>query len=149
MKKGNKELKASRLDSISQKYVADDDLLDLPAILYRKILKALKMNPRKWANYLRDYLDWVVTTEDPIKAKSDRITRAGNIKDTYFQKKTLTFNKLLEGLSILQMRNCTITLTIEDQDGNIHVVEESTQIMTKERLERLDNRSKNTDDTEE
>lgn len=146
MKRGNKELKASRLDSISQKYVADDDLLDTPAILYRKIIKALQMNPRKWANYLREYLDWVVTTEDPIKAKSDRITRAGNIKDTYFQKKTLTFNKLLEGLSILQMRNCTIRLTIEDRDGNIHVVEESTQIMTKERLERLVNSSDNTKD---
>jgi len=133
MARDKRELKASQLDSISHKYVEDNELRDTPARLYRKILKKLDMNPRKWTNYLRDYLDWVITTEDREKAKAERVTRQGNIKDTYFQKPTLTFNKLLEGLSILQMQSCKITITAIDKDGNEIVVEERIRIVGKER----------------
>jgi hypothetical protein len=134
MRKDKRELKASQLSSISQKYVEDHELRDTPAILYRKLLKKLDMNPRKWGNYLRDYLDWVVTTVDRDKAKAERITKQGNIKDTYFQKPTLTFNKLLEGLSILRMKTCKIKLIIEDEDGNIYEVEETIRIMGNPRV---------------
>jgi hypothetical protein len=113
--------------------VEDDQLQDIPARLFRKLLKKMDMNPRKWVNYLRDYLDWVITTKDPDKAKADRITRTGNIKDTYFQKPTLTFNKLLEGVSILRMESCEITITVRDTEGNEYVVSEVTRIVGKDR----------------
>jgi hypothetical protein len=133
MEKSRKPLKGSQLNSISQKYVEDDQLQDIPARLFRKLLKKMDMNPRKWVNYLRDYLDWVITTKDPDKAKADRITRTGNIKDTYFQKPTLTFNKLLEGVSILRMESCEITITVRDTEGNEYVVSEVTRIVGKDR----------------
>jgi hypothetical protein len=130
---GPKQLKASRMDSISAKYVEDDKLQDTPSRLFRRLINKLDMNPRKWQMYLRDYLDWVITTTDREKAKADRITRAGNIKDTYFQKPTLTFNKLLEGLSILRMKSCVITITVTDEEGNVHTVEEVIQVMAGDR----------------
>lgn len=136
MDPNTRKLRASRMDSISQKYVRDDELQDSPARLYRAILNKLEMNPRKWANYLRDYLNYVVTTEDPQRAKIERVTRQGNIKDTYFQKKTLTFNKLLEGLSILRMRSCKITIEVIDEDGVPTVVSETIRVVGKRRLEK-------------
>lgn len=133
MRKGKKELKANQLSSISHKYVEDNELRDTPARLFRGIINKMGMNPRKWTNYLRDYLDWVITTEDREKAKADRITRQGNIKDTYFQKPTLTFNKFLEGLSILRMQHCKITIEVLDDDGNVITVEETIRMAGKER----------------
>lgn len=130
---GPKQLKASRMDSISAKYVEDDKLQDTPSRLFRRLINKLDMNPRKWQMYLRDYLDWVITTTDREKAKADRITRAGNIKDTYFQKPTLTFNKLLEGLSILRMKSCVITITVTDEEGNVYTVDEVIQVMAGDR----------------
>lgn len=133
MARKNREPKAERLNSISLKYVEDEELRDAPARLYRKILKEMEMNPRKWSNYLRDYLEWVVTIEDREKAKADRITKAGNIKETYFQKHTLTFNKLLEGLSILRMDECDIILRVKDAEGHVYEVSEHIRIMGKDR----------------
>lgn len=129
MKKNDRDLKAARLSSISPKYVEDNQLQDTPARLFRGLLNKLDMNPRQWTQLLRHYLDWVITTTDRAKAKADRITRAGNIKDTYFQKPTLTFNKFLEGLSILRMKSCVITITVTDEDGNVHTVEEKIGVM--------------------
>lgn len=134
MPRNKRELKANQLESISHKYVEDNELRDAPARLFRGILKKLDMNPRKWSNHLRDYLDWVVTTVDRDKAKAERVTRQGNIKETYFQKPTLTFNKLLEGLSILQMQSCKITITAIDKDGNEVTVEERIRIVSKDRV---------------
>lgn len=134
----DRALKASLLSSISHKYVEDHQLQDTPSRLYRGLLKKLEMNPRKWTQLLRDYLDYVVTTEDREKAKAERITRSGNIKDTYFQKPTLTFNKLLEGLSILRMKSCVITITVVDEEGNTQTVEEVIQIMGKHRKKKPD-----------
>jgi hypothetical protein len=136
MKKNDKDLKAARLSSVSHKYVEDNQLQDTPARLFRGLLKKLDMNPRKWTQLLRDYLDWVITTDDREKAKADRITRAGNIKDTYFQKPTLTFNKLLEGLSILRMKSCVITITVTDEEGNVHTVEETIGVMGSHRAKK-------------
>ena len=134
MNKRDKNLRANRMDSISHKYVRDEELQDPPARLFRAILNKLDMHPRKWVGYLRDYLDWVVDTEDPAKAKTERVTRQGNIKDTYFQKPTLTFNKLLEGLSILRMKSCKITLELEDENGEIITVSETIRVVGKSRL---------------
>jgi len=138
MKKNGRELKASMLSSVSHKYVEDDKLQDTPARLFRLLLKKLDMNPRRWTQLLRDYLDWVITTDDRDKAKADRITRAGNIKDTYFQKPNLTFNKFLEGLSILRMKSCVITITVTDEEGNVHTVEEVIGVMGSHRGKKHD-----------
>lgn len=131
--KKEKALKASKLASISHKYVEDEELRDTPARLFRKILNKMEMNPRKWGMYIRDYLEWIVTTNDPDKAKADRMTKQGNIKDTYFQKPTLSFNKLLEGLSILDMDECEIQLTVRDRKGNSYQVSELIKIMGRNR----------------
>ena len=138
MKKSDKDLKAARLSSVSHKYVEDNQLQDTPARLFRGLLNKLDMNPRRWTQLLRDYLDWVITTDDRAKAKADRITRAGNIKDTYFQKPTLTFNKFLEGLSILRMKSCVIKITATDEDGNEYTVEETIGVMGSHRPKATD-----------
>lgn len=54
---GPKQLKASRMESISQKYVEDHQLQDTPSRLFRRLINKLDMNPRKWQMYLRDYLN--------------------------------------------------------------------------------------------
>lgn len=136
MKDKDKQLKASKLSSMSHKYVEDDKLQDAPSRLFRMLLNKLEMNPRRWSQLLRDYLEYVVTTKDRDKAKADRITRSGNIKDTYFQKPTLTFNKFLEGLSILRMKSCTITITVVDEEGNVYTVDEVVQVLTGNRADK-------------
>lgn len=134
MTKKKKPTKANRLNNMSHRYVEDHELLDAPARLYRRLLNKLNMNPLKWGNYLRDYLLWVVVNKDPEKAKVERTTRQGNIKDTYFQKNTLSFNKLLEGLSIVRMRDCEIILRVTDEEGKVYEVSEKIKISGKKRL---------------
>lgn len=135
MTKRIKNLRAARLSNISKKYVEDEELRDAPARLYRKILNEMEMDPQKWNSYLRDYLEWAITIEDREQAKADRITKAGNIKETYFQKNTLTFNKLLEGLSILRMDECEIILRVKDSEGVTYEVGEKIRIVGKSRPE--------------
>ena len=127
-KNESKQLKAMRLDSLSQKWVKDEDLTDAPARLFRQILNKVVPTPHKWTQYLREYLEWIITTTDRDKAKSDRLTRSGNIKETYFQKPSLTFNKLLEGLSILQMDSCEIIIKVKDKNGNEYIASERMRI---------------------
>lgn len=128
------ELKVNRLSNISHRYVEDDDLQDIPARLFRRLLRKLKIDtPTRWGRYLRDYLLWVVTEKDPERAKIERTTKAGNIKDTYFQKPTLSFNKLLEGMSIIRMREVEIILRCTNEDGEIVEVSETIRTMTKSR----------------
>jgi len=128
-----RRLRSAQLRNVSKKYVEDADLRDPPARLYRAILNKLDMNPVRWGNYLRDYLDWVVTTPDREKARAERTTRTGNIKDTYFQKPSLTFGKLLEGLSILQMDSCEIIIRAKDKQGHVIEVSEEIRIMGQDR----------------
>lgn len=134
----NKELKANKLSSISPKYVEDHELEDSPAKLYRAILKKMGMNPFRWGSLLGRYLDWVVTNKDPEKAKIERQTRTGNIRDTYFHTKRLTFNKLLEGLSILEFEECHIEITVKDFHGNIIRVSDEIKLVTKDRKKLID-----------
>ncbi|CAG27274.1 hypothetical protein PPEV_gp180 [Pseudomonas phage EL] len=136
MEENRKRPKASRLESISHKFVRDEELRDPPARLFRAILNKVVPTPHKWKNYLRDYLEYVVTTRDPQRAKTERITRQGNIKATYFQSYTLTFQKLLEGLSILRMKSCRIIIEVVDEHGEILTVEETIRIVEKKRLEK-------------
>lgn len=128
-----RKLRSAQLSNVSKKYIEDEDLRDPPARLFRAILKKMDMNPILWGNYLRDYLDWIVTNPDREKARAERTTRTGNIKDTYFQKPSLTFGKLLEGLSIIQMDSCEIILRAKDKQGNVIEVSEEIRIMGKDR----------------
>lgn len=127
--------KATRLSSLSQKYVPDDFLADAPARLFRQILHKMDMDVHKWSSYLRNYLEWMVPASkgERDKVKSDRTTRTGNIKDTYFQKDTLTLNKFLEGLSILRMRSCEIIIRATDENGKVIEVSEVLMITGKDR----------------
>lgn len=145
MEKPTKGPKGNQMHNLSQRYVEDKELRDAPARLYRQILNKMDMNPRKWAMYLRDYLNYVVTVTDREKAKNERITRTGNIKDTYFQKPTLTFNKLLEGLSILKQEKCEIILRVTDEDGNVIEVSEEIRIVGADRKEKANTFPTNSD----
>lgn len=120
---------AQGMSGISAKYVEDNQLRDTPARLFRKILNAMGMNPPMWSKLLREYLSWVVTTKDREKAKNERIHQTGNIKSSYFQSPTLTFNKLLAGLSILQMKECEIIIRVKDKDGEVIEVSETLRVM--------------------
>lgn len=124
-----------QLRSISPKFVPDAALEDTPARLFRRVLNKLGMEPTKWGNYLTRYLNWVVTNPDEEKARLERQTRTGNIKDTYYHKSTLTFNKFLEGLSILEIEECTVDITLKDIHGNIIQVSDLIHIVTKSRKE--------------
>lgn len=124
-----RKIQAQNMSTISPKYVEDNELRDTPARLFRKILNAMDMNPTKWSKLLRDYLSWSITTKDREKAKNERIHQTGNIKGTYFQSPTLTFNKLLAGLSILQMKECEIIIRVKDHDGQIIEVKETMRVM--------------------
>lgn len=127
--------KANRLEALSKKFVSDDQLYDPPARLFRMLLRRVAGTPHKWRMYLRDYLDWIVTTENPERAKNERLTRQGNIKDTYFQKNNLSFNKMLEGMSILRMRSCEVILRVVDENGEIIELSDGPeQIVGKQRL---------------
>lgn len=120
--------KTDKLESITKKYVPDNELRDAPSRLFRQLLGKLQMNPFKWTNLLRAYLDWSITTQDRDKARAEAITRTGNIKDTYFHKNTLTMNKLIEGLSICQMQDCEIIIKTTDKNGVVHEVSEKFNI---------------------
>lgn len=130
---GGRTLTANKLNKISPKYVPDEKLEDAPARLFRRILHKLEMNPFKWGGYLARYLDWMVDNPDPEKAKGERQTRTGNIKDTYFHKPTLTFNKFLEGLSILEFEECVVEITAKDIHGNIVRVSDTIKMVSRDR----------------
>lgn len=136
--KERKELRANKLSSISPKYVEDHQLEDSPAKLFRAILNKMGMNPFRWNSYLSRYLDWVIDNPDPEKAKVERQTRSGNIRDTYFNTPRLTFNKFLEGLSITEFEECQIDITVKDLDGNIIRVSDHIKIVTKNRKQLIE-----------
>lgn len=120
---------SQQMNSISPKYIEDNELRDTPARLFRKILNAMDMNPGLWTKLLREYISWNVTTKDREKAKNERIHQTGNIKGSYFQSATLTFNKLLAGLSILQMQSCEVIIRVKDKEGKVIEVSETLRVM--------------------
>lgn len=111
-----------------KKFVKYEDLRDTPARLFRQLTDKLEVNLSKWNCLLRDYLLWTIPADDLEKAKSERSTTAGNIKSTYFMSNTLTFNKFIEGLSILKFVNCKITIEVTDGEGNVTKVSETIKI---------------------
>lgn len=129
--------KRNLLNKVTKKFIPDDQLEDTPARLYRRILNAMGMEPHKWGSYLTRYLEWVVVTKDPEKAKTERQTRKGNIEDTYFHKPTLTLNKFIEGLSILEFEEAVIEVTVKDIHGNIIRVSDKIRMVSKTRKQAI------------
>lgn len=112
------------LHKLTAKYVEDKDLRDPAARLFRKLLRLCTINVAKWSALVNDHLRWEITEKDEKKAKEARINAIGNIKSAYFGSPTLTLPKLLAGLSILKMKDCTIIIRVTDHDGNIKEVSE-------------------------
>lgn len=112
------------IGKITAGYVDDDELSDVPARLFRRLLRRLEMNVSKWTLLVNDYLRWEIRSEDPVEAKKARQDALGNIKQTYFKKPILTFPKLLAGLSIIKMKKCEVILRVTDQDDRVIEVSE-------------------------
>jgi hypothetical protein len=137
MEKKKRRLRANELSSISPRFVEDNELHDPPARLYRMLLRKMGMDPFKWTRYLRNYLEWAVPNDNPDRARVERTTRLGNIRDTYFHKPGLTFNKFLEGLSILRIDTCEVIIRVTDEDGKVYEVIDTQKItgMSRPKLE--------------
>lgn len=118
----------SEMESLSKRYLPDEELTNPPARLFRGLLNQMKMNPYKWTRYLQDYLKWVIGTSDKEKARTDTLTKMGNIRDAYFHKPKLSADKLFEGLSIIQMEEYEITLKVTDSKGNVYEVTDKGKI---------------------
>lgn len=101
---------------------------DPPAKLFRSLLRAMKMNPSKWTRLLGEYLDWTIRDGDEESRKSRRLTKYGNIRDTFFNKTRLSANMLWEGMSIAQIKKCDIIMRCEDEDGNVYEIDLETVI---------------------
>lgn len=112
------------MEALSKRYLPDSELRSPLAKLFRGLLNQMHMNPSKWTRLLSDYLRWVVTIDDEEKARQAILMKSGNIKDTYFHNPKLTADKFFEGLSILQMEECEITIKVKDAKGDVYIVTE-------------------------
>lgn len=124
----NRPDRKNPMEAISKRYLNDEELRGPIAKLFRGLQKSMGMNPYKWTRYLLDYLAWVVSEPNEEKRKARILMKTGNIRDAYFHKPTLTADKLLEGLSILQMEECKITMEVRNAKGEVWVVEETVKI---------------------
>lgn len=120
--------KPKSLSDVIQKYVKDEDLLDTPSRLFRALQNRMGMNPVMWTKFLREYLEHAIVMKDKEKEKKARAHQAGNYKTVFFNNATLTFNKLLEGLSILQIKKCEFTLKVTLMDDSTIEVSETCTI---------------------
>ncbi|AUR81070.1 hypothetical protein FDJ25_gp006 [Vibrio phage Aphrodite1] len=116
------------LSAITKNYTEDRDLKDPPSRLFRALLRKMDLNVSQLVLLLQEYMKWEVTTKDPVKMKSERNTLMGNIRAAYFKNDTMTFPKLLTGLSILQIKKYTLTLEVETEDGKTVKVSETGRV---------------------
>lgn len=117
--------KVHTLANTITKYVKDEDLLDTPARLFRKLQNRMGMNPIMWNKLLREYLEHTIVMRDKEKEKKARAHQAGNYKTAFFNNATLSWNKLLEGVSILQAKKCKFTLELTMMDDSVIEVSET------------------------
>ncbi|WPH68753.1 hypothetical protein [Stenotrophomonas phage BUCTxx100] len=130
MKKPTKHPVELEISKLSNNSCADSDLADEPARLFRKLLRKLNMNVDKLCLLMNEYVKWTVTGEDEAEIRKRRSYTMGNIKDTYFKNPTLTFSKLIEGLSILRMSKVEVILRVYDKKGNVTEVSETVRIIS-------------------
>lgn len=126
VKKEKKLKKGMALKDHVVKYIPDEGLMDTPARLFRSIINRMEMNPFMWSKLLREHLEYAISMKDKEKEKQRRAHQMGNYRSVFFNNPTLTFNKLLEGLSILQVKKCKITIKVTFMDDTeLEVSEES------------------------
>lgn len=118
-KKDKPKSKVKTLANSITKYVKDEDLLDTPSRLFRAIQNHMGMNPIMWAKLLREHLEHTIVMKDKEKEKKARMHQAGNYKTAFFNNNTLSWNKLLEGVSILQAKKCKFTLELTMMDDTV------------------------------
>jgi len=123
------------MEAVSKRYLPDDKLKSPLAKLFRGLLNKLNMNPYKWTRLLNDHLAWILTGYPEEDKRKQILMKTGNIRDAYFHNPKLTADKLFEGLSILQMDECTITLKVKDVNGNEYEVSETVKIKHAENSE--------------
>lgn len=129
MKKPNiPEKDKADLSAVTKNYTEDRDLKDPPARLFRALIRKLNINTSQLILLLGEYVKWEVTNPDEAKAKVERTTLLGNIRSVFFKNETMTFPKLLTGLSILQVKRYKITFEVEMEDGRTVEVSESGRV---------------------
>lgn len=116
------------LSAVTKNYTEDRDLKDPPARLFRALIRKLGLNISQLILLLNEYVKWEVTNPDEAKAKVERTTLLGNIRSVFFKNETMTFPKLLTGLSILQAKRYRITIEVEMEDGRTVSVSESGRV---------------------
>lgn len=116
------------LGVVTKSYVEDRDLKDPPSRLFRALLRKLNLTTDQLVLLLKEYIDWEVTNPDPVRAKTERTTLMGNIRSAFFKNDTMTFPKLLNGLSIIQARRYKFTMEVELENGETVTVSESGRV---------------------
>lgn len=116
------------LGVVTKNYTDDRELKDPPSRLFRGLLRKLQLNTSELVLLLQEYVKWEVTNPDEDKAKQERTTLLGNIRSAFFKNDTMTFPKLLNGLSILQAKKYTLILKVELEDGRVVEVSETGRV---------------------
>lgn len=112
----------------NKNFVPYEQLTDTPSRLFRNIIQELGINQAIWKTYLDDYLRWIHPDDSgpAAEVKRARSTDLGNIQNTLFCSRTLSYNKFLMGLKILKISEADLALSIKTESGVIHTVSERT-----------------------
>lgn len=96
-----------------------DNLTDITSRLFREITEKLDIETSSWKTYLDDYIRKLHpdNLDDMETVKRDRSTTIGNVNDTFWQRPTLSFKKLLTGLYILKAKKVRFTIDVEFHSG--------------------------------
>lgn len=129
MKKNSKERGTANFGT-NKNYIPTEQLTDTPARLYRKILDKLGMNMAMWKSYMTDHLRFIHPDDSgtPMEVKKARGTSLGNANSAYFFSKTLSFNKLIEGLKIIKVKRVTVKIEYELETGDVYEVSETSYL---------------------
>ncbi|QYN80114.1 hypothetical protein PQD71_gp212 [Kosakonia phage Kc263] len=112
----------------NKNFVPYEQLTDTTSRLFRKIIEELGINQATWKTYLDDYLRWIHPDDSAPAAevKRARSTDLGNIQNTLFCSRTLSYNKFLMGLKILKISETDLTIAVKTESGVTHTVFEKT-----------------------
>lgn len=112
----------------NKNFVPMEQLTDIPSRLFRRVTEVLNINTAKWKTYMDDYLRWTHPDDgsNTAEVKRARSTALGNIQNTLFCSKTLTWNKLLLGLKIARITEVEVSFKIKTESGEEHVITEKT-----------------------
>lgn len=114
----------------NKNYIPTEQLTDTPARMFRKVMDKLNVNMAMWKSYMTDHLRFIHPDNSgtSFEVKKARGTSLGNANSAYFFSKTLSFNKLIEGLKILKIRKVTIRLECELETGEKFEISETSYL---------------------